>query len=123
MAPNNQDQLVSQAITRKALVLHIAGSPTSEFDFNLNIFYASSFDAEKHNALEHTWAIIRPGDKRWTFVHDIATIVDMDTRKLKKDADVEWFDLPAAMTLLATEVKPAFVVPHLFCLEGSTKYR
>ncbi len=94
-----------------------------EFIFNLNIFYAMAFDTIKHNVFESKWAVIRPHDQKWAFVDDMAVIIDLPTRKLKDDCLVEWLDLPSAMSVISNEIKPALVLPHLFCFDGATKYR
>ena len=104
-------------------VLHIVGSPTDEFSFCLNLFYASSFDVKAHPQFQHKWAIVRPEDKKWTFTQDLTNVVQTDTGKLIKNSDVEWFNLPNAMAVISTEIRPVLVVPHLFCLDGSTKCR
>ena len=104
-------------------ILHLVGSPTDEFSFCLNIFYARSFDVTKHKEFQHIWAVIRPEDKNWTFTHDLACVVTTDKFKLIKDSDVEWFDLPNALAIISSDIKPALVMPHMFCLEGSTRYR
>ena len=104
-------------------ILHLVGSPTDEFSFCLNIFYASSFDVTKHKEFQHIWAVIRPEDKNWTFTHDLACVVTTDKFKLIKDSNVEWFDLPNALAIISSDIKPALVMPHMFCLEGSTRYR
>ena len=99
------------------------GSPTDEFSFCLNLFYASSFDVKAHPQFQHKWAIVRPEDKKWTFTQDLTNVVQTDTGKLIKNSDVEWFNLPNAMAVISTEIRPVLVVPHLFCLDGATKCR
>ena len=104
-------------------ILHIVGSPTDEFSFCLNLFYASSFDVKAHPQFQHKWAIVRPQDKKWTFTQDLTNVVQTDTGKLIKNSEVEWFNLPNAMAVISTEIRPVLVLPHLFCLDGSTKSR
>ena len=99
------------------------GSPTDEFSFCLNLFYASSFDVKAHPQFQHKWAIVRPEDKKWTFTQDLTNVVQTDTGKLIKNSEVEWFNLPNAMAVISTEIRPVLVVPHLFCLDGATKCR
>ena len=99
------------------------GSPTDEFSFCLNLFYASSFDVKSHPQFQHKWAIIRPEDKKWTFTQDLTNVAQTDTGKLVKNSEVEWFNLPNAMAVISTEIRPVLVVPHLFCLDGATKCR
>jgi len=99
------------------------GSPTDEFSFCLNLFYASSFDVKAHPQFQHKWAVVRPEDKKWTFTQDLTNVVQTDTGKLIKNSEVEWFNLPNAMAVISTEIRPVLVVPHLFCLDGTTKFR
>jgi hypothetical protein len=99
------------------------GSPTDEFSFCLNLFYASSFDVKAQSQFQHKWAIIRPEDKKWTFTQDLTNVVQTDTGKLIKDSEVEWFNLPNAMAVISNEIRPILVMPHLFCLDGSTRCR
>ena len=109
--------------TDKESILHIVGSPTDEFTFRLNLFYASSFDVKSHPQFQHKWALVRPKDKKWTFTQDLTNFVPTDTDQLSKNSEVEWFDLPIAIAVISTEIRPVLVLPHLFCLDGSTKCR
>ena len=99
------------------------GSPTDEFSFCLNLFYASSFDVKEHPQFQHVWAIIRPVDKKWSFTQDLTNVVQTDTGKLIKNSEVEWLNLPDAMAVISNEIRPVLVMPHLFCLDGSTRCR
>ena len=121
MGPYSHD--LNKPSSDKQSILYIVGSPTDEFTFCLNLFYASSFDVKAHPQFQHKWAVVRPEDKRWTFSQDLTNVVQTDTGKLIKDSEVEWFDLPNAMAMISTEIRPVLVVPHLFCLDGSTKCR
>merc|ERR1711997_228174 len=123
MSPCSHDLFRPTASVKTETILHLVGSPTDEFSFCLNIFYASSFDVTKHKEFQHIWAVIRPEDKNWTFTHDWACVVTTDKFKLIKDSNVEWFDLPNALAIISSDTKPALVMPHMFCLEGSTRYR
>lgn len=94
-----------------------------EFNFNLNIFYSSSFDTARNDDFDHEWCIIRPCDKRWAFAQDLDSVVDLESHMLKKNALVEWLDMPMALNHITTVMRPTFVNPHLFCIEGATFYR
>lgn len=107
----------------------MVGSPTDEFNFNLNVFYASSFNPEDHSSvgawgqLDHWWAVIRPSDQKWALVNDLSTIVDMRTRALKTRTSAAWNSLDSALAYIKNFIRPAFAVPHLFCFTGVTAYR
>lgn len=73
--------------------------------------------------MDHVWGVIRPMDKKWSFTHDLWSIVDRKSRKIRKDVIADWLDLPSAIGVLATSIKPVMVLPHLFCFDGITSYR
>ena len=87
------------------------------------MFYATGFDESKHQDSISTWAVVRPEDQKWAFVENLSEVVDMETRKLKKDCDIVWHSLVSALSVISNEIKPDFAVPHLFCYLGCTKYR
>ena len=94
----------------------------NRFLFKLNLFYASAFDTEKNNQFNHVWCLVRPEHPRYTFASDIKIILIKDGSDLRNDIILNWFDLPSMLQLLSV-IKPTFVLPHVFCCEGSTKLR
>lgn len=94
-----------------------------EFNFKLNIYYSSALDPEKHGEFEHVWAVIRPTDQKWSFTNDLSQVVDLVSFERIKDSSIQWLDLPSALFVLTNDIKPRLAVPHLFCLEGVTRYR
>ena len=88
----------------------------------MNLFYASAFDTEKNNQFNHVWCLVRPEHPRYTFASDIKIILTKDGSDLRNDIILNWFDLPSMLQLLSV-IKPSFVLPHVFCCEGSTKLR
>ena len=104
-------------------ILHVVGSPTDEFNFTLNIFFASAFNPKRHPEFTHLWAVIRPTDRKWSFANDLNDIVDIKTKKRSSTCDVLWFDLTSSLAVIANVIKPSVIVPHLFCSQGVTAYR
>ena len=94
----------------------------NRFLFKLNLFYASAFDTEKNNQFNHVWCLVRTEHPRYTFASDIKIILTKDGSDLRNDIILNWFDLPSMLQLLSV-IKPSFVLPHVFCCEGSTKLR
>merc|ERR1719408_818236 len=102
-----------------AQILHLLGSPTSKFYFDLSVMYgrtcAESGDLDRNNFV-HKYAVVYLNGK-WGFPAklDQATVME---------AEEEALSLGAAMARIET-MTPAVdvVVPHMFCLEGMTRYR
>ena len=104
-------------------ILHVIGSPSDEFNFKPNIYYASAFDTEANNEFEHHFAIVRPQDQRWTFTMNLAQVIDLQRHTLLKTDQAEWLDLPSALQIISYKIQPTLVLPHMFCVEGITVYR
>ena len=119
------------AHTGKPSILHLVGSPTDDFTFHLNVFYAGSFDTEKQNGYNHWWAIIRPIDKKWAFLGadqcasngNWVSMVDLENQSLLDGVDMPWLEVGKAATFITGDIKPLFAIPHLFCFAGMTEYR
>jgi len=100
-------------------VLHLLGSPTSKFYFDLSVMYgrtcAECGDLDKKNFV-HQYAVVYLNGK-WGFPAklDEAAVAEAEAGAL---------NLGAAMEKIEA-MKPAVdvVVPHMFCLEGMTRYR
>ena len=103
--------------------MHIIGSPTDEFNFTLNVFYASAFDPERHNDFTHLWAVVRPTDQKWSFANNLSTIIDVKSKRRISSVDVEWFDLTTALSMTSDVIRPTLIVPHMFCSQGTTAYK
>ena len=81
---------------RKPSILHLVGSPTDDFTFHLNVFYAGSFETEKHDGYAHWWAIIRPIDRKWALLGPDqwtpygkwVSLIDMENQALAEDVNV-----------------------------------
>lgn len=123
MTSKSQPEVRQLLMKERPTVVHIVGSTTNDFFFHINILYASSFDTEKNDGYQHTWAVVRPHDKRWAFTDELGHVVDLKSRKLIDDPAIEWTDVSRAMAFLANEIRPLFVVPHLLCYTGMTKCR
>ena len=97
--------------------------PETQFFFKLNLFYASAFDTTRNNGFEHVWCLVRPQEPRYTLASDLTMILTKDGSDLRNDIPLNWFDLPNMLQLVQSVIKPTFVIPHIFCFEGATKFR
>eukprot|EP00418_Pyrodinium_bahamense_P097375 CAMPEP_0179038134 /NCGR_PEP_ID=MMETSP0796-20121207/14479_1 /TAXON_ID=73915 /ORGANISM="Pyrodinium bahamense, Strain pbaha01" /LENGTH=437 /DNA_ID=CAMNT_0020734447 /DNA_START=80 /DNA_END=1393 /DNA_ORIENTATION=+ len=108
---------MSTEMSQQVRVLHLMGSPTSDFYFDLSVMYgrtAVEFEGLDRAAFKHEFAVVFV-DGRWAF----PTALDPATLK-----DAERMSLPAALAHIEAR-QPAVdvVMPHMFCLEGMTRYR
>ena len=101
----------------------MVGSPTDEFNFTLNIFYSSAFDPARHSDFAHLWAVVRPTDQKWSFANVLSDIIDIKSKKRISSADVQWFDLTMALSMISNVIRPTLIVPHMFCSQGATVYK
>ena len=104
-------------------ILHVVGSPKDEFNFTLNVFYASAFDPQRHDDFAHLWAVVRPTDQKWSFANVLSDVVDVKSKKLIPSDDVQWFDLAMALSMISNVIRPTLIVPHMFCSQGTTVYK
>ena len=127
----NLGQMCDQGV-EKPSVLHLVGSPSDDFTFHLNVFYAGSFNTGYNdNGYNHWWAIIRPIDRKWALIGpdqwapygNWVSMVDFENHSLVEDANVPWLDIGKAATFIREELRPVFALPHLFCFAGMTEYR
>lgn len=100
-------------------VLHLLGSPTSKFYFDLSIMYGRTcveFEGLDRKAFVHQFAVVFL-DGKWGFP---ASLQD----EAVKSAEVEAIPVGVALARIEGQM-PAFdvVVPHMFCLDGMTHYR
>jgi len=97
--------------------LHLLGSPTSSFYFDLSIMYgrtAIESQALDRQAFRHECAVVF-GDGSWAFPQA------MDPTSLEA---AERFSLGAALARIEALSPPVdVVVPHMFCVDGMTRYR
>lgn len=94
-------------------VLHLVGSPTTEFFAELSRLYAAgALQALRGDGREHVVAHVAP-DGTWTFPADLTPAAIAEAPALA---------LPAAVERL-TAVAPDVAVPQLFCVAGMTTYR
>lgn len=102
---------------RKLKIIHVAGSPVSQYYSMISVHYArqmlegASDDATK-NAFEFQFAVILPGGA-WCIVPDL----DQQTI----DAAPKLSHGEALTALAATDYDAC--VPHMFCWPGYTSYR
>ncbi len=95
-------------------VLHLVGSPTSEFHARLSLLYArdclaATADPRRYDVV---LAYVEPGG-RWRFPADLTDASLAEAPSVPVDA--------AVATLVSAA--PDVVVPQLFCLAGMTHYR
>ena len=94
-------------------VLHLVGSPTTEFFAELSRLYAAgALQALRGDGREHVVAHVAP-DGTWTFPADLTPAAIAEAPALA---------LPAAVERL-TALAPDVAVPQLFCVAGMTTYR
>lgn len=100
-------------------VLHLLGSPTSSFYFDLSIMYGrtcAEFEGLDQTRFVHKYAVVYKNGK-WGFP---AKLDDAGVMEAEKTA----VGVGAAMAKLESMQPPIdVVVPHMFCNEGMTRYR
>lgn len=98
-------------------VLHVAGSPVSQYYSMISVHYArqmlaGSSDEATKASFEFTFAVVLPGGA-WCIVPDLDQGTIDDAPKLEHGA--------ALSTLAASDFDVC--VPHMFCWPGYTQYR
>ena len=102
--------------------MHLLGSPTDDFSFNVTILYGGSFFNDMGNGkYRFSYAIVRP-DGTWSFVEKLSSIIDVEKKEEIKN-DVERVDLTAALQHIKSVIKPDLALIHLVCYKGTTIYR
>mmetsp|Transcript_10610 Transcript_10610/g.19648 ORF Transcript_10610/g.19648 Transcript_10610/m.19648 type:complete len:396 (-) Transcript_10610:49-1236(-) len=96
-------------------VLHLIGSRQDDFYFDLSLVYARACDgceALDRTRFDFRYAIVYL-DGSWSFPSDLSE---------KAVTEATPVPLSAAMGKIA-EMAPDVMVPHMFCVEGMTRYR
>jgi D-alanine-D-alanine ligase len=97
--------------------LHLVGSSASEFYFDLSVAYArtcADFEGLHRDRFTHNFAVVHTTGE-WSFPTSLDTAAVAEAPRM-----------PIADALqVITSASPAYdlVVPHMFCVEGMTKYR
>jgi len=100
-------------------VLHLLGSPTSSWYFDLSVMYgrtcAECSDLD-HKSFQHQYVVVYTSGK-WGFPTklDEAGVTEAEKGALSVGA--------AMAKIEAMQPLVDIVVPHMFCLEGMTRYR
>jgi len=102
---------------QKIRVMHLMGSPTSSFYFDLSVMYgrtAVEFEGIDHESFKHEYAIVFC-DGQWGFPESLDSAVLEATPR---------FSMGRALAQIE-ERSPGVdvVMPHMFCVEGMTRYR
>jgi D-alanine-D-alanine ligase len=97
--------------------LHLVGSSASEFYFDLSVAYArtcAEFEGLHRDRFTHDFAVVHLNGE-WSFP------ASLDVSAV---ADAPRMSIAEALQKI-TQACPAYdvVVPHMFCVEGMTKYR
>jgi len=96
-------------------VLHLIGSRQDEFYFDLSLLYARACDgceALDRKRFDFRYALVHL-DGSWCFPTD-----------LSEKAVAEASHMPISQAIgKITEIAPDVMVPHMFCVEGMTRYR
>ena len=98
-------------------VLHVAGSPVSQYYYMISVHYcrqmlAGAADAATKEAFDFMFAVVLPGGD-WCLVSDLDEATIADAPKLSHGE---------ALTTIAAADYDA-CVPHMFCYPGYTSYR
>ena len=110
-------QPLCRAMVASLRVLHVAGSPVSQYYSMISVHYArqmlaGSSDEATKASFEFTFAVVLPGGA-WCIVPDLDQGTIDDAPKLEHGA--------ALSTLAASDFDVC--VPHMFCWPGYTQYR
>ena len=102
--------------------MHLLGSPTDDFSFNVTIIYGGSFPNDMgHGKYRFSYAIVRP-DGTWSFVENLSSIIDVENREEVKN-EVERVGLIDALQHIKSVIKPDLALIHFVCYKGTTIYR
>jgi D-alanine-D-alanine ligase len=96
-------------------VLHLVGSRSDEFYYDLSVLYARACDAcpdLDRNRFDFHFAVVHM-DGMWSFP------TSLDEKAM---TDAKRMSLPAAVMHIS-ELSPDVMVPHMFCVEGMTRFR
>jgi len=107
----------AQQCQDEVCVLHLIGSPTSEFYFDLSLMYgrtAVEFEGLDRDAFKHNFAVVST-DGQWAFPSALDAASLQAAERMHMPAALEWIE--------AREPKVDVVMPHMFCMEGMTRYR
>merc|ERR1712123_481435 len=88
-------------------VLHLIGSPTDEFSFNISLMYARSLaSAQYETAVDHKnrYAVVHPGGY-WSFPEDIL---------LETSLSCQMFQVTEALAIVQS-MNPDLMVQHILC--------
>jgi len=101
----------------KIRALHLVGSSASEFYFDLSVAYGRTcqeFDGLNRDKYTHDVAVVHLNGE-WSFPTSLDTTAVAEAPRMK---------IADALQVITT-ASPAYdlVVPHMFCVEGMTKYR
>lgn len=100
-------------------VLHLLGSATSQYYFDLSIMYgrtcAECADLD-HKSFNHRFAVVY-GNGKWGFPNKL------DDSSVKDEMQNSICFGAAMAKIEAMKPQVDVVVPHMFCLEGMTRYR
>jgi len=98
-------------------VMHLMGSPTSSFYFDLSVMYgrtAVEFEGLDHESFKHEYAIVFC-DGCWGFPESLDSTTLENTPRCS---------LGTALAQIEARCPAVDVVmPHMFCVEGMTRYR
>jgi len=101
-------------VSATPVVLHLCGSAASEYYEGVSTYYSNECFEEvaKHGTYDNRPCIVHL-DGTWSFPADMSE---------EAKAKAERLTIAQAFAKLA-ELKPAAMVPHMFCLPGMTTYR
>jgi D-alanine-D-alanine ligase len=107
--------VVGAVAGQRKKVLHLVGSRQDAFYYDLSVLYARACDGCKEldrSRYEFLFAVIGMDD-RWSFPESL------DQKALEAAPSLIFADAMAHIHRMAPDV----MVPHMFCVEGMTRYR
>jgi len=103
------------ALADRRRVLHLVGSKSEEFYFDLSVLYAKACDDCEdldRSRFDFHFAVVHL-DGKWSFP------ASLEAKSLSSAKHVSF----AQAVQYITKLNPDVVVPHMFCVEGMTRFR
>ena len=102
--------------------MHILGSPTDYFSFNLSVLYAGSFASNiADRKYSSSYAIVRPNGS-WSFADELAGVKFFENLEIENGEEYG-IEITAALQHIKFVIKPDLALVHFLCLKGITAYR
>lgn len=105
-------------------ILHVLGSPTDYFSYNVSVWYGGSFSPDMGGGkYSFTYAIVRPNGS-WSFSDDLSGVPMIESpEQIERDMDDDSMEITAALQHIKFVIKPDLALVHFECYKGLTAYR